>query len=72
MQVIASAARLETAVSPEIDSLRAEVERQSAEQRLRNATNQLDKDKLTLGRITGLAIDREFVLTDSLAYIPPK
>src|SRR3984893_12050395 len=61
MQVIASAARVETAraqvasaseldrqtasrvkseVSPEIDSLRAQVERQSAEQRLTNATNQ--------------------------------
>jgi outer membrane protein TolC len=91
MQVIASAARLETAeaqlasareldqqtenqvkseVSPEIDSLRAQVERQSAEQRLRNATNQLEKDKLTLARITGLAIDQDFVLTDSLAYRP--
>jgi outer membrane protein TolC len=65
MQVIASAARVETAkaqlasareldqqtanrvkseVSPEIDSLRAQVERQSSEQRLTNATNQFEKD----------------------------
>src|SRR5580658_9954166 len=71
LQVIASAARVETAkaqlasaqeldrqtgdrvtseVSPEIDSLRAQVERQSAEQRLTNATNQLEKDRLTLAR----------------------
>jgi len=91
MQVIASAARLETAkaqlasareldqqtadrvkseVSPEIDSLRAQVERQSAEQRLTNATNQFDKDKLTLARIIGLAIDQEFGVSDPLAYHP--
>ena len=91
MQVIASAARVETAkaqlasadeldrqtanrvkseVSPEIDSLRAQVERQSAEQRLTNAANQLEKDKLTLARIIGLAVDQEFELTDRLAYRP--
>src|SRR5216683_3809595 len=91
MQVIASAARVETAkaqlasageldqqtanrvkneVSPEIDSLRAQVERQSAEQRLINAANQLEKDKLTLARIIGLAIDQDFGLSDPLAYHP--
>jgi outer membrane protein TolC len=91
LQVIASAARVETAraqlasageldqqtvhrvkneVSPEIDSIRAQVERQSAEQRLTNATNQLEKDKLTLGRVIGLAIDQKFELSDSLAYQP--
>jgi outer membrane protein TolC len=91
LQVIASAARVETAmaqlasageldqqtanrvkneVSPEIDSIRARVEHQSAEQRLTNATNQLEKDKLTLGRIIGLAIDQEFDLNDPLAYRP--
>src|SRR5437879_6291162 len=88
MQVIASAARVETAkaqlasageldqqtanrvkneVSPEIDSIRAQVERQSADQRLKNATNQLE---LTLARIVGLAIDQDFALTDPLAYHP--
>src|ERR1700722_410731 len=92
LQVIASAARVETAkaqlasakeldrqtgdrvtseVSPEIDSLRAQVERQSAEQRLTNAMNQFEKDKLTLGRITGLPIAQSFVLTNSLAAHPP-
>jgi len=91
MQVIASAARVETAkaqlasadeldqqtadrvkneVSPEIDSIRSQVERQSAEQRLTNATNQLEKDKLTLARIIGLAIDQDFELSDPLAYHP--
>jgi outer membrane protein TolC len=91
LQVIASAARVETAraqlasageldqqtadrvkheVSPEIDSIRSQVERQSAEQRLTNATNQLEKDKLTLARIIGLAIDQDFELSDPLAYHP--
>jgi outer membrane protein TolC len=89
LQVIASAARVETAraqlasadeldrqtanrvkneVSPEIDSIRSQVERQSAEQRLTNATNQLEKDKLTLARIVGLAVDQNFELSDPLAY----
>jgi outer membrane protein TolC len=84
-QVVASAARVETAktqlaaaeefdkltanrvrseVSPEIESLRAQVARQSAEQRLTNVTNQLEVDKLTFARITGLAIDQQFELTD--------
>jgi outer membrane protein TolC len=91
MQVIASAARIESAkaqlasageldrqtanrvkneVSPEIDSIRAQVEQQSAEQRLTNAANQLEKDKLTLGRIIGLAIDQDFELSDPLVYHP--
>ena len=57
-------------VSPEIDSIRAQVERQSAEQRLTNAANQLEKDKLTLARIIGMAVDQDFILTDSLASHP--
>jgi outer membrane protein TolC len=90
-QVIASAARVETAksqlasareldqqtanrvkneVSPEIDSIRSQVERQSAEQRLTNAANQLEKDKLTLARIIGLAMDQDFELSDALVYHP--
>ena len=91
LQVIATAARVETAkaqlasageldqqtanqvaneVAPEIDSIRAQVERQSTEQRLANAANQLEKDKLTLARIIGLAIDQEFALSDPLVYHP--
>ena len=63
-----TADRVHSEVSPEIDSLRAQVEGQSAQQRLTNAANQFEKDKLTLGRITGLPIDQKFVLTDRLAY----
>jgi outer membrane protein TolC len=65
-----TANQLKSEVSPEIDSLRAQVEHQSAEQRLTIAANQLEKDKLTLARIVGLAIDQDFTLTDSLAYHP--
>jgi len=65
-----TANRVTSEVSPEIDSLRAQVERQSAEQRLTNATNQFEKDKLTLARITGLAIDQPFELTEGLDYHP--
>lgn len=59
-----TASRVKSEVSPEIESLRAQVERQSAEQRLTNVTNQLEIDKLTFARITGLAIDQQFELTD--------
>ena len=55
-------------VSPEIDSVRAQVEVQTAEQRLINATDALEKDKLTLGRIIGLPLDQKFALADSAAY----
>lgn len=65
-----TANRVKSEVAPEIDSIRAQVERQSAEQRLTNATNRLEKDKLTLARIIGLAIDQNFELTDLLAYHP--
>jgi outer membrane protein TolC len=58
-----TANRVTLEVSPEIESLRAQVERQSAEQRLTNSINQLEIDKLTFARITGLAIDQQFEIT---------
>ena len=65
-----TANRVKSEVSPEIDSLRAQVVRRSAEQRLTNAANQSEKDKLTLARITGLPADQKFELTGALAYRP--
>jgi outer membrane protein TolC len=44
------------------------VERQSSEQRLTNARNQLEKDKLTLGRIIGLPVEQSFTIVDSLSH----
>jgi len=63
-----TAHRLKNEVAPEIDSIRAQVERQSAEQRVVNVTNQLAKDKLTLARVIGLSIEQQFELTDPLRY----
>lgn len=65
-----TANRVKSEVAPEIDSLRAQVELQSVEQRLTNVRNQLEKDKLTLARITGLAVEQKFELVDRLAYRP--
>ena len=65
-----TANRFKAEVSPEIDTLRAQVELQSAEQRLTTSANQFEKDKLTLARITGLPIDQRFVLTDTLSDRP--
>jgi outer membrane protein TolC len=65
-----TADRVTSELSPEIDSLRAQVEHQSAEQRLTNVSNQLEKDKLTLARITGLPADQQFTLTDVLQWHP--
>src|SRR5260370_1871705 len=91
LQVVASAARVETAqaqlasaqeldqqtadqvraeVSPEIDSIRAQVQRQTAEQRLVNASDAFEKDKLALGRIVGIPIDQKFDLADAAEYRP--
>jgi outer membrane protein TolC len=63
-----TANQVQSEVSPEIDSLRAQVQRQSAEQRLTNAVNQWEKDKLTLARITGLPMEQKFSLTETGDY----
>jgi outer membrane protein TolC len=57
-------------VSPEIDMLRAEVEVSSAEQRVVNAANDLQKDKLTLDRITGIPLKQEWSPSREYDYIP--
>jgi outer membrane protein TolC len=64
-----TADRVNSQVSPEIDSLRARVARQSAEQLVTNAANELEKARLTLGRITGLPSDQKFTTVDT-AYRP--
>jgi len=65
-----TANRVNSEVSPEIESLRAQVQRQSAEQRLANVSNQLEKDRLTLARVIGLPIDQEFKLAGRLSDSP--
>ncbi|MDQ1474516.1 MAG: hypothetical protein QOJ99_5996 [Bryobacterales bacterium] len=62
--------RVKAEVAPEIDALRSRVERQTSEQRLTNATNDLEKDKLSLARIIGLPVEQQFVVTETAAYVP--
>jgi outer membrane protein TolC len=65
-----TADRVRAETAPEIDALRARVERQTAEQAVTDAANRLEKDKLTLGRIIGFDVDQPFTLTDTLAWHP--
>jgi len=57
-------------VSPEIDVLRAQVELSTAEQRVVNATNDLEKDKLTLDRITGIPLNQAWTPSGDYDYVP--
>jgi outer membrane protein TolC len=56
-------------VSPEIDTLRARVELHTTEQRLTDATNDLEKDKLTLDRITGIPLDQAWTPAGDYGYV---
>ncbi len=55
---------------PAIDVLRAQVERQSVEQRLIVAENDFEKDKLTLARAVGLPPSQEIGLLQPVPYVP--
>lgn len=57
-------------VSPEIDSLRAHVELSTAEQRVVDATNDLEKDRLTLDRITGIPLAQRWKISGNYGYVP--
>jgi outer membrane protein TolC len=53
-----------------IDVLRADVQRQTEQQRLLAQKNQVEKDKLTLARAIGLPAGQQFGLTDTLPFTP--
>jgi outer membrane protein TolC len=55
-------------VSPEIDALRARVELGTAEQRVVDATNDLEKDKLTLDRVTGIPLAQKWTAGREYGY----
>ncbi|HEY6850272.1 MAG TPA: TolC family protein [Terracidiphilus sp.] len=57
-------------VSPEIDTLRARVELRTAGQRVVDATNDLEKDKLTLDRITGIPLAQKWSPSREYGYTP--
>jgi outer membrane protein TolC len=59
-------------VSPEIETLKAKVELSTAQQRVVDATNDLEKDKLTLDRVTGIPLAQRWKpsgLYDNVATI---
>jgi len=60
--------RVRQGVSPDIDQLRAQVSKHSAEQRLAIARISFEKEKLALTRIIGLPVEQQFSLTDPLDY----
>ena len=53
-----------------IDVLRADVQRQTEQQRLLAQKNQVEKDKLTLARTIGLPAGQQFGVTDTLPFTP--
>ena len=56
-------------VSPEIDTLRATVELHTTEQRVTDAANDLEKDKLTLDRITGIPLGQAWTPAGDYDYV---
>ena len=65
-----SSDQLKAGLIPAIDSLRAQVELQSRQQQLIAVRNAYEKQKLTLGRVIGLAPGQEFTLTTKAPYEP--
>jgi outer membrane protein TolC len=56
--------------SPAIDVLRSQVELKQQQQRLLAQDNQLAKDKLTLGRVIGLAPGQDFNIAEAVPFSP--
>jgi outer membrane protein TolC len=56
--------------APAIDQLRAEVQLRTDQQSLLVDQNQLEKDKIALGRVIGLPSGQEFQLSDRLPFQP--
>jgi outer membrane protein TolC len=66
--------QLKSGLTPAIDSLRAQVELQTEQTRLRAFENDLAKDRLALARLIGLPLAQNYVLSDKVPYaelIPP-
>jgi len=55
-------------VSPAIDELRAQVELKTQQQNLLALRNQLDHDKLALGRVIGFPPGQDFTLTETIPF----
>jgi outer membrane protein TolC len=62
--------RHDAGVAIAIDVLRAQVELKQRQQQLVSVTNQFEKDKLTLARVTGLPTGQEFTVSDPSPKVP--
>ncbi len=62
--------QVQSGLTPNIDSFRATVQRQTDQQRLAVAQAQFEKDKLTLGRLIGLPAGQRVALTTPVPYVP--
>jgi outer membrane protein TolC len=62
--------RRRSGLVPAIDSVRAEVQRQTERQRLVNAQNAAAKQKLALARAIGLPLGQAITLTDPMPFTP--
>ena len=60
----------EAEVAPEIDSIRATVGLRAAQQRVTDAENDLEKDKLTLDRISGIPLEQKWSPAHEYSYVP--
>lgn len=57
-------------LTPAIDALRAQVELQSQQTRLRGLQNDRAKDLLALARLIGIPLEQTIILTDRVPYAP--
>jgi outer membrane protein TolC len=57
-------------LTPAIDALRAQVELQTEQTRLRGFQNDRAKDLLALARLIGVRLEQNFVLSDKIPYAP--
>ena len=65
-----AANQLSAELAPEIDSLRASVQLRAAQQRVTDAENDLEKDKLTLDRITGIPLEQRWAPAHEYSFTP--
>ncbi len=65
-----AADRLEAGLATRVDALRARVQLQTQQQRLRSLTGDLDTQKLRLARVVGLPLGQQFVAVDLAPFSP--
>ena len=65
-----AADRLEAGLATRVDALRAKVQLQTQQQRLRSVEGDLETQKLKLSRIIGLPLGQQFVASDQAPFSP--